>query len=214
MAKRGSKPGNGPDSHAGNGKSVVLAFDPHNANTHSDASLGAVRRSVDRLGAGRSVVADASGTLIAGEATLRAAQDLGVPVRIVETDGSELVAVVRTDIGPDDPRRHALAIADNQTARLSEFDPERLEDSLRGLGDYDDLLEATGFDADAIAEMLTPDIDEPADAEPQTDRAAELAKQWGTAAGQLWLLGEHRLLCVLQRFKDAFPDAEIKRATP
>jgi hypothetical protein len=156
MAKRGSKPGNGPDSHAGNGKSVVLAFDPHNANTHSDASLGAVRRSVDRLGAGRSIVADASGTLIAGEATLRAAQDLGVPVRIVETDGSELVAVVRTDMGPDDPRRHALAIADNQTARLSEFDPERLADSLRGLGDYQDLLDATGFDADAIAEQLAP----------------------------------------------------------
>jgi hypothetical protein len=162
-----------------------------------------VRRSVDRLGAGRSIVADASGTLIAGEATLRAAQDLGVPVRIIETDGSELVAVVRTDMGPDDPRRHALAIADNQTARLSEFDPQRLADSLRGLGDYQDLLEATGFDADAIADMLTPDTGDIAE-----DTIPESQSVVVTRPGDLWLLGAHRLLC-----GDSSDPRDVQRVT-
>lgn len=127
---------------------------------------------------------------------MRAAQDLGIPVRTVETDGSELLCVIRKDMTPDDPRRRALALADNQTAKLSFFDDDKLVSELQTLGDHKDLLEAVGLPENELLDLLTPpDDSDTADAEPQTDRAAELREQWGTAPGQLWLLGEgHRLL--------------------
>lgn len=45
-----------------------------------------------------------------------------------------------------------------------------------------------------LKELLNSENDEPVDAEPQIDRAAELQEKWQTASGQLWKLGEHRLL--------------------
>jgi DNA modification methylase len=54
-------------------------------------------------------------------------------------------------------------------------------------------LELAGFDNAAAQGLLEPDA--PVDAEPQADRAAELAKKWKTKPGQLWILGSHRLLC-------------------
>jgi DNA modification methylase len=65
-------------------------------------------------------------------------------------------------------------------------------------------LQAWGMDADALKgwnndatnlkELLNAEAAEPVDAEPQIDRAAELQEKWQTATGQLWKLGEHRLL--------------------
>lgn len=55
-------------------------------------------KSLTRLGAGRSIVADKNGVVIAGNKTLQAAEAQGIPVRIVETDGKELVVVQRTDL--------------------------------------------------------------------------------------------------------------------
>lgn len=134
-----------------------LKLDPHNANRHTAESLTAVQLSVARLGAGRSIVADSSGTVIGGEATLKAAQQLGLPLREVRTNGEELVVVIREDLGPDDPRRAALAIADNQTAKLSDFDEEVLAEQLRGLSDNQELLTATGFDDAELMAILNPD---------------------------------------------------------
>lgn len=136
---------------------LQLKFDPKNANRHTDESLTAVQLSVARLGAGRSIVADASGTVVAGEATLKAAQACGLKLREVRTNGDELVVVVREDLQFDDPRRTALAIADNQTAKLSGFDEATLTEQLRGLGTDQALLTATGFaDADLIR-LLNPE---------------------------------------------------------
>lgn len=68
---------------------------------------------------------------------------------------------------------------------------------LRNAGMDEELLKELNRDAAAVAEMLraadggTSEVD----AEPQVDRAAELAEKWGTARGQIWRLGEHRLMC-------------------
>jgi hypothetical protein len=50
---------------------VNLQLDPRNANHHTEESLKAVKRSVEVLGPGRSIVVDRTGTLIGGEATLK-----------------------------------------------------------------------------------------------------------------------------------------------
>ena len=57
-----------------------------------------------------------------------------------------------------------------------------------------DTLKAWNNDANNLKELLNAEAAEPVDAEPQIDRAAELAEKWHTATGQLWKLGEHRLL--------------------
>lgn len=56
-----------------------------------------------------------------------------------------------------------------------------------------DALKGWNNDANNLKELLTAEVD-PVDAEPQTDRAGELAEKWQTASGQLWKLGAHRLL--------------------
>ena len=57
-----------------------------------------------------------------------------------------------------------------------------------------DTLKAWNNDANNLKELLKSETAEPVDAEPHIDRAAELAEKWQTASGQLWKLGEHRLL--------------------
>ena len=56
-------------------------------------------------------------------------------------------------------------------------------------------LKAWNNDANNLKELLAADETEPADAEPQIDRAEELRQKWGVETGQLWQLGEHRLIC-------------------
>ena len=57
-----------------------------------------------------------------------------------------------------------------------------------------DTLKAWNNDANNLKELLKSETVEPVDTEPQIDRAAELAEKWQTESGQLWKLGEHRLL--------------------
>lgn len=65
---------------------------------------------------------------------------------------------------------------------------------LREWGMDKDTLKGWQSDAKELTELLNSEQTESADAEPQIDRAAELAEKWHTATGQLWKLGEHRLL--------------------
>lgn len=169
---------------------TVLKNDPRNANQHTEASLAAVRRSLEAFGASRSIVADRTGTLIGGEATHRAAQDLGIPIREIRTDGTELVVVVREDLEPDDQRRRALSLSDNQTAKLSDFGEESLVRELQAIED-ESLRDAIGFSADELSDLLDPE-DEAAAVFPELPPNDELAI---TRPGDLWTLGDHRLCC-------------------
>jgi hypothetical protein len=75
--------------------------------------------SMQKLGAGCSIVVDRNGHIIAGNKTAEGAKAAGLENVIgVETDGSQLFAVVRTDLDLDDPKARELAIADNRTAEL------------------------------------------------------------------------------------------------
>ncbi len=102
-------------------------LDPRNARRHPARNLESVEASLRELGAGRSIVVDADGVVIGGNAVYEKAVELGIPVKTVETDGRELVVVRRTDFRTDDPRRKALALADNQIGTLAEWDVKNLD---------------------------------------------------------------------------------------
>ena len=73
----------------------------------------------------------------------------------------------------------------------NEWDPVKL----KGFGMDDDLLKSWNSDGVNLREMMNSEADEPLDAEAQVDRAEELNQKWQVGSGDLWRIGEHRLLC-------------------
>ena len=103
-----------------------ITLDKRNYRKHNDANKKIIRKSLEELGAGRSVLIDNEGSLIAGNGVYEQAKKLKIPVRVVETDGSELVVVKRTDLQTNDEKRKKLALADNAASDLSEWDEDPL----------------------------------------------------------------------------------------
>ena len=96
-----------------------LVPDIRNANKGTERGQYMVEHSLSQYGAGRSILADTEGRVIAGNKTLQAAADLGIPVRVVETDGTELVVVQRTDLDlADGDKARLMAYADNQASAV------------------------------------------------------------------------------------------------
>ena len=102
-----------------------LIQDTNNYRKHSDTNKARIKKSIDEAGLGRSVVIDADGVLVAGNGVQQVI-DGDTPVKVVETDGTELVVVKRTDLHTGDPRRKTLALADNATADDVEWDFEAI----------------------------------------------------------------------------------------
>lgn len=117
---------------------MKITFDKKNYRKHSEQNKKRIRKSLTECGAGRSVLVDKDGCLIAGNGVYEQAEKMGIRTRVVETDGTELVVVKRTDIGTDDPKRKTLAKADNATSDNVEWDiPMLLEDfSVEELSDW------------------------------------------------------------------------------
>lgn len=106
----------------------VLKHDPRNARQHTPRTLSTIERSLNRDGFGRSILLAKDGTIIAGNATTDAAINAGLEnVRIIDSDGTEVIAVRRTDIEPGSAEFTHLAIADNRAAEHSSFSPEVLQ---------------------------------------------------------------------------------------
>lgn len=99
-----------------------ITFDKRNYRKHSDLNKKRIRKSLADCGAGRSVLVDKDGCLIAGNGVYEQAQALKIPTRVIETDGTELVVVKRTDLATDDQKRKQLALADNATSDEVEWD--------------------------------------------------------------------------------------------
>lgn len=98
-----------------------LKPDIKNANKGTQRGRGLLEKSLRKLGAGRSILTDRDGNVIAGNKTLEGAAEIGLPVRIIETDGRELVVVKRTDLdlySESDKRGRELAYVDNKVAEL------------------------------------------------------------------------------------------------
>ena len=127
----------------------MIKQDPRNARVHNTRNQRAIRESLE-LGAGRSILVDADNVIIGGNGVFTEAEKLGIPVKIVDSDGSELIAVRRTDLHTDDAKRKALAIADNRTGDHSHFDDAAVVDLLKEAGDF--ALKA-GFSAAEITRI-------------------------------------------------------------
>src|SRR4051812_49918078 len=85
--------------------------------------------SLQHVGAARSIVIDEDNVILAGNGVTEAAAEAGITkLRIVDAAGDELVAVRRT--GLTDEQKRALAIYDNRTAELAEWDAEQLKADL------------------------------------------------------------------------------------
>jgi hypothetical protein len=96
-----------------------LTPDPQNANKGTRRGADMLRRSIDRHGAGRSIVVDRHGVVIGGNKTLEAAKDAGLGVRVVQTTGDQLVVVRRTDLDlVNDPGARELAYLDNRVGEV------------------------------------------------------------------------------------------------
>ena len=149
-----------------------LRQDPDNANLGTERGLYILDDSLTECGAGRSVLVDNQGTLIAGNKTVERAADKDFPIRVVKTDGTELVVVQRTDLdlgGEGDEQRRArrLALFDN---RSSEVGLEWIAEQILALAETDDDLLDGLFNDDELTELLaglveedTPTLDELAD---------------------------------------------------
>jgi hypothetical protein len=167
-----------------------LQPDAKNANRGTPRGRGMVEDSLRELGAGRSVLVDRNGRLIAGNKTTEAAFAIGLDdVIVVQSDGTKVVVVQRTDLDlSQDKRARRLAIADNRTSEVG------LEWEIPVLLEEPDLL-AGMFRDDEIAALLA-SLDEPQVAGAGGDEFDATPEEGPTRTsyGELWRIGEHRLL--------------------
>lgn len=101
-----------------------IKFDPRNYRLHGEKNKKLIKKSLERNGAGRSIVADNQGYIIAGNGVYEQSKALGLKERIIETTGDELIIVKRTDIDYGTDKRKSLALDDNITSDTSAFDME------------------------------------------------------------------------------------------
>lgn len=125
-----------------------LKPDQQNRRQRTDRGAAMLVDALQDVGAARSIVIDEQNDVLAGNGVVEAAAKVGIDkVRVIETDGDEIIAVRRRNLTPDQKRR--LAIYDNRTSELAEWDLEQLRaDDAAGLD-----LEAF-FERDELDDML------------------------------------------------------------
>jgi DNA modification methylase len=159
-----------------------------NAKKHDAAQVAAIAGSIREFGFNNPVLIDGDNGIIAGHGRVLAAHQLGL----------DAVPCLRLTHLSDTQKR-AYILADNRLAELGGgWDAEMLAAELDALSADGITMEEIGFDADALEELgagLDDEGNPEADAEPQINKAEELRAKWGVETGQLWELGEHRLLC-------------------
>ena len=160
----------------------IEAIRPYESNPRlNDQAVEAVAKSLREFGFRQPVVVDADGVIICGHTRWKAAQKLGI---------KQVPVHVATDLSPAQVR--AFRIADNATADIATWNYELLPLEIRDLQGMDFDLSLLGFDETALAELLAPAGNEgltDPDAVPLPGDAAI------TQPGDLWILGNHRLLC-------------------
>ena len=120
-----------------------LTPDGENFNRHTEFGQKLLEDSLRKFGAGRSILVDKDGNIIAGNSTTETAAAIGMEdVIVVPTDGKKLVVVQRTDLSLDSPEGRELALADNMTALKGiDLDLAKVQETLG-----DDLAKAWGMD--------------------------------------------------------------------
>ena len=152
-----------------------------NARTHSDEQVGQIAASIKEWGWTTPVLVDEDGGIIAGHGRTMAAKRLGlreVPVMVAR--------------GWSDAKKRAYVLADNKLALNAGWDDAMLALELKELGETGFDLDLTGFSLDEIA-ALTPVEVEPGLTD--EDAVPEAPERPTTRLGDVWILGQHRLMC-------------------
>ena len=182
---------------------MTIKKDRKNYRVHSEENLNAIEKSLRDCGAGRSILIDNDNEIIAGNGCFQQAEKLGIPIKVIETDGSELIALKRTDLSYEDQRRTQLAVMDNATSDLSEFDVDSMLDDFS----YDTLVNfgviTKEFDEDAqetaadVDELVEDDVSED---NSKLEKFLE-AKQHATERGKDILESNFWLCLVFQSYE-------------
>lgn len=165
-----------------------LKPDKQNARKHNPRNIGMIAKAIGEVGVGRSIVIDEEGNILAGNGTVEALAECGITdVRVIKANGNEIIAVQR--YGMTEEQKKKLALYDNRTAELADWDAEVLREinvEMPGLLDnlfmpveLDDILNISGGIGPVEGE----------------DDAPEAPEDPITKPGDLYILGEHRLLC-------------------
>jgi len=165
-----------------------LKHDHKNARKRTDRSASLIKESLERYGAARSIVIDEDNRILAGNGTIEGAKAAGIKnLRVIETDGTEIIAVKRTGLSEEE--KVGLALADNRTSDLSDWDA----DMLKQLSEEQDIT--PWFEEDDLAKIIGEVEQLPAEGLTDADDVPEAPENPITKPGDLWVLGNHRLLC-------------------
>ena len=177
-----------------------LVQDEHNFNKGTDEGGKLMERSFKEMGAGRSVLIDKHGKIIAGNKSQKAAIAAGIKrVRVIETTGDELIAVKRTDVELESEQGRKMALLDNLTTQVNlawdEAELQTITGEIEGfdVGDF-------GFDIKDMPQ--TEFATGTTDSQPTEQKQAEEddfdpdeVHETKVKTGDVWQLGEHRLMC-------------------
>ena len=161
---------------------IITDIKPYEHNPRiNDAAVDVVATSIKEFGFRQPIVVDEDGVIIVGHTRFKAAQKLGlekVPVHVAK--------------GLTPAQVKAYRLADNKTGELAEWDYDLLPIELADLQGMDFDLDLIGFSSDDLARLLDPDVQEGLT---DPDDVPEPPDDPITQPGDLWILGDHRLLC-------------------
>ena len=171
-----------------NKKLSDLNFDTKNANKHTAKGQKALEDSLQKYGAGRSILVDKNNNIIAGNLTAEVFGQIGLEeVQIVESDGKKLIVVKRTDIDINSKAGRELAISDNRASELSlNWDSDALKDIQENFK-----VDLSEFFSNKELKLLG--LDNINLNEEDFEFPDEI--KTNIVLGDLFEIGEHRLLC-------------------
>jgi len=154
-----------------------------NARTHTDQQVAQVAASIREFGWTNPILVAADGTIIAGHARLAAARKLGM---------TEVPVIVLDHL--TEAQRRALVLADNRLALDAGWDEEMLRVELASLHEDGFDLDIVGFTDEELEDLLR-DPEETRDGVTDEDAVPDEQETAITVPGDVWVLGDHRLLC-------------------
>jgi DNA modification methylase len=155
-----------------------------NARTHSDEQVAQIAASIAEFGWTNPILAGADSIVIAGHARLLAARKLGM---------TEVPVIVLDHL--TETQRRALVLADNRLALNAGWDEEMLRVELAALEEDGFNLDLVGFTDDELEDLLADPEAEPTAGLTDDDAVPEAPERPTTVPGNVWVLGNHRLLC-------------------
>jgi len=163
---------------------LELHVDPRNPRQHKRAQIEAIANSIKAFGFNAPILTDKYGNIVAGHGRYEAAKLLGL---------TEVPVVCLDDL--TDPQARAFMIADNRLTDRSSWDDRTLAVNLKELSELalEFNIEATGFELPEI-DLRIQSLEDT----PDSDGVDEFAVNEGepvSQPGDLWLLGDHRLIC-------------------